>query len=297
LNGDAVLGTIPGRAGWSARGVGTMCRLVKVALVAASIAVGSSHFAHAADYEGWYIGINIGGSWSRGDSTQGLNQQAGGCGGGGGGGAGCVIQQRALDGVTTDLSRGNVTGGLQAGYAWRYNFFVVGVEADINYFDFDRTETVKSSFVTGLSTKLITTTTSLNSHYVATVRPRIGLVSTQNVLFYITGGWAFSDQKFTNDTSVLNLGPGGIGTPPNFHAVYTTGSSSKTVGTVWGGGIEYAYMPGRTFKIEYQRISFDNPAATGANTVVTGGSLDGSFLVMNVNPTADIVRFGMNWRL
>jgi outer membrane immunogenic protein len=274
-----------------------MHRLAKLAFVGACIAIGSGHSARAADYEGWYIGINIGGAWARPNSTQGLNQSAGGCGGGGGGGAGCVIQQNALDGIKADQSQGNVTGGFQAGYAWRYNFVVVGVEADINYFDFNNNETVTTSFFTGGSTKVITTATSVKSNYLATVRPRIGLVSTNNILFYITGGWAFSDQTFTNDTSVLNVGPGGIGTPPNFHAIYTTGTSSKTVGTVWGGGIEYAYMPGRTFKIEYQHISFDNPSATGANTVVTGGSLDGSFLVMNAKPTADIVRFGMNWRL
>jgi outer membrane immunogenic protein len=272
-----------------------MYRFAKVAFVAACIA-GSSSFGRAADYEGWYVGLNIGGAWSRGDSTQGLNQP--GCAGGGGGGTGCILQQRAVDGVTTDLSRGNVTGGFQAGYAWRYNFFVVGVEADINYFDFDRTETVSSNIVIpGGATKVLTTTTSLNSHYVATVRPRIGLVSTQNILFYITGGLAISDQEFTNETTILNLGPGGIPPAGAFQARYS-GSSSKTLGTVWGGGIEYAYMPGRTFRVEYQRISFDNPAAFGPNQLSFGlGSLEGSSVVMNVKPTADIVRFGMNWRL
>jgi len=207
-----------------------------------------------------------------------------------------VLQQVSVDSIAPNLKSGRFTGGVQAGYNWQYGFFVLGIEADINYVNLGRTETTPVSWLPNFSgsVRTVTTTASVDSNYVATLRPRIGIVGPYNTLFYATGGFALSDLKYSNDTVITNFGEGGIA--QGALATYNATSSNK-FGYVVGGGFEYAWSPHATIKAEYQHLRFDIPAVTGFNPLLLGGSLDASSLTSRAKVTADIVRIGFNYKL
>jgi outer membrane immunogenic protein len=105
-------------------------------------------------------------------------------------------------------------GGGQIGYNWQVSpNWVLGVEADVQGADISD------------SNALYDTRTNLYG----TVRGRLGY-AVNNVLLYGTGGYAWGRNR-------LNA-PGGIG-----HATHS--------GYAVGGGIEYAFSPGWSTKLEY----------------------------------------------
>lgn len=243
------------------------------------------------NWSGWYAGVSIG--WSHGSTSTQQRLTQPGCAGGGGGGAGCALQQAGVDSVAPNVTSDNITFGAQGGYNKRFNQFLFGVEADLNYVGLTRTSTVSATWVAG-GTKTITTADSVNSNVVFTLRPRVGYIPTEAVLLYLTGGLALSDQKFTNNSNIFNAGPGGIS--PGFNAIYSS-SASNAVGYVVGGGVEYLWSPSMTIKGEYQHLEFSNPASTGANLINVGGSLALSTLTSQSTVKADILRVGANWKL
>jgi opacity protein-like surface antigen len=147
--------------------------------------------------------------------------------------------------------------------------------------------------------KTIATTVALDANdYVATVRPRIGLVATNNSLIYITGGWAFADIGITNKSTVFNQGAGGPGVP--IHATWNSTSSAKNVGYALGVGFEVPVTPGVTFKAEYMHMRFDVSNAVAVNSTDLGGlySLSSAMLTSVYSDfQIDTVRFGLNWKL
>ena len=202
-----------------------------------------------------------------------------------------MLQQEAVDSISPDLEEWSFTGGGQAGYNLRFGAFVIGLEADINYVDFDSTEAPRITWNATNSTRAVTTREKLQSNYVATLRPRIGFVALDNVLIYATGGLAISDQKFSNHTTIVNLGPGGPA--PGLNASYRA-SASESVGYVVGGGLEYALTRTMTFRAEYQHLEFDNPTRTATNAVSIdfGPSLEDSTLTSRSTVSADICALG-----
>ena len=114
-------------------------------------------------------------------------------------------------------------------------------------------------------TTTLTAATSESSHWLATVRPRVG-VARDNWLFYITGGVAFTSATFSQ--SVL------------FSASPSTMAGSVTstlTGWTAGAGVEYGFTSNWLLKAEYLYVGFpsqnlneSNPAfptftATAAN--------------------------------
>ena len=204
-----------------------------------------------------------------------------------------MLQQAAVNSISPDLDNWSFTGGAQVGYNLRFGMFVLGLEADINYLDFDLSESTSVSWTATNSTKVVTSREKVASDYVATLRSRIGFVARGNLLLYGTGGLALSDQEFSNHSTIVNLGPGGPHTGLN--ARYRT-SSSEDVGYVVGGGLEYAFTRSMTLKAEYQHLEFDNPDRTAKNPISFGfGSLEDSTLTSRSTVSADIVRIGVNW--
>ena len=273
-----------------------MFPIIRAALLAPFFIVAAAQLALAQDYSGFYAGLNIGGSHTSARANQSLFSPL--CAaGGGGGGNGCALQQAAINSVAPSLNEGSFTGGGQVGFNWRSGILVIGVEADLNYVDFSRTQTTPVTWVTNNGgQKTVVTVMGFDSdNYVATIRPRIGLVSLNNSLLYITGGWAFADLNFSNNSTVYNQGGGGPNIP--IHATWS-GSSSKNTGYVWGVGFEYPWAPGATFKVEYQHLEFDLPEFTAVNSTNLGGnfSLTNATSTSRSSFSADTIRFGMNWK-
>jgi outer membrane immunogenic protein len=185
------------------------------------------------NWSGFYIGINGGGGSSRDCWT--LNALAG------------IGVPAAGEGCS------NATGGLvggQVGYRWQSTNWVFGLEAQGDWADF------KGSNTSTLFGPLLTNQTKIDA---------IGLFTGQvgyawnNVLWYVKGGAAVTDNKYT-----------GFFTPSNF--VIDTASQTRWGGTV-GTGIEVGFAPGWSVAFEYDHLFMGN----GNNTFTTpvGGFLPG----------------------
>ncbi len=202
------------------------------------------------------------------------------------------------------------TGGVQAGYNYqfspRYSWggagLVIGAEADAQYMDVHRTDTLSNTTLYGpLDTPGTTPTTRVNQYagdldFLGTVRGRVGFAY-NTLLIYGTGGYAYGDVQ----RRVTYYGPNAPTTP------YFTGESNgMRSGFVYGGGVEYAvptgswlnrfnvfHASGVTIKAEY--LHYDLGADTLNFPGVNGGSTIGGYTT-RVRTDGDLVRGGINYK-
>jgi high affinity Mn2+ porin len=138
--------------------------------------------------------------------------------------------------VSTNSVFSGVIGGVQGGYNVQMpSGLVLGVEADLtfpNYF---------------ISNKIVSTLTGAHSEvveafdYAGTVRGRIGYAS-GHWLVYATGGFAFAGERFVNTPDVGGTDQKHINVRPGWAA---------------GAGVEYAFAPHWSVKLEYLYSQFD----------------------------------------
>lgn len=121
-----------------------------------------------------------------------------------------------------------IFGGGQIGYNFQFSpNWVVGIEADVSAADFNDTTTVGG--FTGRSSMDV----------FGTVRGRIGYAF-NNLLLYGTGGFAWGNNQLT-----VNPAPAGITSVSRVHTGYAAGA-----------GVEYAFSPNWSAKVEYLYLDF-----------------------------------------
>ena len=125
-------------------------------------------------------------------------------------------------------------GGFQVGYNWQFGHFLVGVEGNFDWAVFGRPNIP-------LSTPLGPVQASATQNWISTLAGRFGITS-DKWLYYgkVGGGWA-------EDRASLSL-PNGT----------SWSGSSTSGGWVAGGGIEYAFKPNWTVKLEYDYLGLGN---------------------------------------
>jgi outer membrane immunogenic protein len=168
------------------------------------------------NWSGFYIGGNIGSDWA---SLQkaGIDTDTT---------VSAVRNAQIVSTASLGLRPVSVIGGVQAGYNWQSGIFVFGIEADANALN------LKNNVVnTTLVPLPVSATDSFSSNYLVTVRPRVG-VTFGPALFYVTGGLAVGNEKYTQ-LIVQNLGA----------SFYTGTISSTLTGYTAGAGVEYAFAP------------------------------------------------------
>jgi len=161
----------------------------------------------------------------------------------------------AVPGTSIKPSGGMFGGTL--GYNIQTGMIVLGIEGDFDW------SGLSGSVACGVGVNCET-----SSDWLATVRGRIGY-SFDRWMPYLTGGGAFGDVKATASAPLLGA---------------AVSSSSTQAGWTLGGGVEFAFMPNWTAKVEYLHVdlgSFDTGPAP---------------LVNSVSYKQDIVRAGLNYR-
>ena len=161
----------------------------------------------------------------------------------------------------------NLAGGFvggQIGYNWQAmgSPWVFGIELDSSWADIGRSGVV----ATGAGVISI----SSRAHYMGTLRPRIGYAWDRTML-YATGGLAW-----INNTATVNatVGP--------FAAAL---SSNRThLGATIGGGVEHAFAPNLTGKVEYLYTAYGRE--TYFQNIVGGFS---------ANASAHTLKLGLNY--
>src|SRR5882672_6321449 len=156
-----------------------------------------------------------------------------------------------------DVSGGMIGGTV--GYNWQFGTWVLGFEGDIDWAN------VKGSSNTAACLGGATGCSSENT-WLGTARGRLGYAF-DRFLPYITGGAAFGEVKATH---------------PGF-----PGASSTQVGWAAGVGIEYAFAPNWSAKVEYLHYDLGS-FQCGLNCNFAGSD--------NVSFSANAIRGGINFR-
>jgi outer membrane immunogenic protein len=159
-----------------------------------------------------------------------------------------------------DLDIDGAFAGGQVGFNYQINQFVLGAEADIQWSD------IEGSCVAGVCGGGGPPDTAQEIDWFGTLRGRLGYAAGE-WMPYITGGWAFGEATRTT----------GAGGGVSF--------DNDISGWVAGAGVEWAFAPNWSAKLEYQYLDF------GDETYVFPVGLD---------PIVDLsfstVRVGLNFQ-
>ena len=173
--------------------------------------------------------------------------------------------------------------GGQFGINYQVNWFVAGIEADLDWIG-----GVKNATYTAPANGFVTNsdTQSAGLEWLGTVRARAGYAFDRAWLF-ATGGLAYGRVTATSS------GSGSDGTNTD---LFSGGASGIRTGYAVGGGLEYAFTNNFTFKAEYLYYNLGTAtyAVTPANTIAAGEGL-----IINASQKFDgsLVRLGLNWKL
>lgn len=158
-----------------------------------------------------------------------------------------------------------VIGGVHGGYNWRLpSGLLFGVEADLTFPNYLPSNSIASTISTP-NTDLVE-----QWDYVGTVRGRIGY-ATSHWLFYATGGFAFLGERFV-PLPAVGVEAKHIGVRPGWAA---------------GAGVEYAFAPHWTVRLEYLYSQFDRANVTFPSGIRYTSTNDLQMLRLGLNRKID----------
>ena len=244
----------------------------------------------APNWTGFYIGGNVGYGWgTANDGISFLQSQAPSAG---------FASLTASD--NNRLSR--AIGGIQAGYNWQAQNYLVGIEADIQASGKWGSSTYGGTIIdTAVAAGNTGTITSAGEiEWFGTVRGRIGVTS-DRWLVYGTGGLAYGEVK-TNGNVLPAIS---LAILPTFPIVWN--DSATKVGWTLGAGVENAILSSNwSWKIEYLYIDLGKINAGVSGGVGNcygppGGPCNGplgtpAFGTVTTRITDNIIRLGVNYK-
>jgi outer membrane immunogenic protein len=183
------------------------------------------------------------------------------------------------------------TAGVQLGCNWQSSNFVAGIETDFDYMGLHKNvSTIFPNPPVNPAIQSVTTNTSFATHWLYTLRGRLGLVAQNDWLLYVTGGLAVTrinyNSSYNNSLAALPiLLESEAVSAAVTRAGWTVGAGveRKIVGTKWSGKIEYLYA------------GFGSLNTSGQ--VITGGVPNGIFLNNHVPFNVQVLRVGLNYSL
>jgi outer membrane immunogenic protein len=167
-------------------------------------------------------------------------------------------------GRTRDFDMNGIVGGITAGYNWqtRGSAFVFGLETDFSFSGVKGGDDDPAWGCGGLPC-------TASVKWFGTVRPRAG-IAVNNALFFVTGGWAFGNVEATSGSM------GGT----------VEGSSEFQSGWTVGAGMEWAFSPRWSAKVEYLHVDLGDFVY----------KFSGATPISVQNLQFDVVRLGVNYR-
>jgi outer membrane immunogenic protein len=196
-------------------------------------------------WTGFYIGANLGYGWGDGSGT--IRHVS-------------VAPVGARGPLSGDGD--GILGGIQIGYNWQTGPFVIGFETDF------QATGAEGSFTGRAGPVLYRGTTE--TPWFGTIRGRVGYAA-DRWLFYFTGGGYYAENKAT-----------GIASRPGAVAAFST--TEDGWGWTVGGGVEWAFAPNWSAKLEYLYLATPDNVPTRPGT-----RLDG-------NTDTHVFRVGVNYR-
>lgn len=249
-------------------------------------------------WAGFYVGANAGYGWGKSDVGYSPNDPAA---------ASFFSNAGAFTGATpipTSFNTSGALGGIELGYNWQVEQkWVLGLETDFDWSGIKGSSTATGTLVaTGAP---FTVSANQNLEWFGTVRARAGYLPADNLLTFVTGGFAYGRVSQSGNYVNDNPGLGSIGNQTGGFIVNCgfgvvtcfTGSSSKVVpGWTAGSGFEYAILKNVTVKAEYLYVSLNAKSTTETNLTPPGGFTPGSFNANFNSMGINILRVGANYR-
>jgi len=235
-------------------------------------------------WTGFYAGVNAGAAFSGSDLPR-YSEGTGFVG----------LNPGTLNGFQRSREQTGFVGGGQLGYNHQVGRIVLGIETDIQYARLDRRRSGTGTFPNlpiGITDNDSLTARS-RLDYLGTVRGRIGVLPSERLMVYATGGLAYGD--VTTRTAYTDIGtgsffPGGVNVIP-----YAGSRSATQVGYVAGGGIEYAFTNHLSAKIEGLYADLGSSSVTARYTGTGGTGPTDTYTVREPNRFG-LVRAGLNYR-
>jgi outer membrane immunogenic protein len=246
-------------------------------------------------WTGFYVGVNGGYGWKDTTATYTPNDPAahfGTCSG--------FFGSTCIPPASFNMS-GGLAGG-QVGYNWQLGpRWLVGLETDI---DWSRIQgSGNSSFVLGsYGPGMFTASETVRSF--GTIRGRIGLIPTGQLLLYGTGGLAYGNVGRSAVMPGSAPGVGGVssggfsyscGTASGMANCFSATSSQIVTGWTVGAGGEYLFANNLSLKAEYL---FVNLGRSAINTIATSavGLTPASFTSNFGTVSFNVVGLGLNYK-
>ena len=233
-------------------------------------------------WTGCYGGVNGGAAWERSNINDSISGTTGGA---------------FIDELSRELSPNfhpvGGTAGVQLGCNWQSSNFVAGIETDLDYMGLQKNvSTVFPNPPVDPTLQSVTTNTSFATHWLYTLRGRLGLVAQSDWLFYVTGGLAVTRINYTSSYTNIVLGAAPfiledeVASATATRAGWTVGAGveRKIAGTKWSGKIEYLYAGFGSLNTASQLF--------GGGTVPTG-----IFFNNHVPLNVQVLRVGFNYSL
>ena len=163
--------------------------------------------------------------------------------------------------ATTSNSFGGPIGGLQIGYNVQLpSPIVLGFEADVSFPNYIDGNSVISTLATAKSYVIE------QMDFTGSARGRLGYAAGP-WMFYATGGLAFTGERFLNTPAVGN----------------DEKKLGMRLGWAAGGGVEVAFAPHWSFKLEYLYSEFQNGGVQFASGAATASTLNFQSLRVGLN--------------
>jgi outer membrane immunogenic protein len=214
-------------------------------------------------WTGFYVGANVGGAWASGTLSGNFTTPAP--------PAPSAPTAPPAKGTATaapydptlsmSASNSGVIGGGQLGYNWQIGAFVLGGE-----WDFDWPSLNASGSIGNL-------TATVNTNWVDILAARFGLAA-DNWLWYgkAGGGWAHNRATLTNVVTGAQLS-----------------QSNTNSGWLLGAGVEYAFAPPWTVKLEYDYLGLNRWTL---NSTMSALNADG----LSVKRQINMLTVGLNYK-
>ena len=192
-------------------------------------------------------------------------------------------------------------GGVQTGYNLQWGSLVAGLETDIQ---FSTQRNISSSLCPGAvcnpiisanvgSDVPVTVDHTHNLDWFGTVRGRLGMALTPDIVAYGTGGLAVGGISHSASIAIggITAGIDAVGNPTGTPMTFT--SRSAKTGYAVGGGIETHLGGNVTGKIEYLHMSFPSDTAIGSTNTQNTPPIA---ISVASHVTDDIIRLGLNYK-
>jgi outer membrane immunogenic protein len=215
----------------------------------------------AFSWTGCYIGADVGGAWSRQNTS--INP--------------VNVNQGVVSG---DISGSSAIGGPYLGCNYQFaGGWVLGAEGDVSWATLNGTATGPNLFPNGASAGPGGVSWDSNTDWVASARARFGYAVVPNVLAYGTGGAAWTRTNYSGLDQFNNA------------SFLTTSFSDTRAGWVAGAGVDWApWSNNWILRFEYLHYQFGGVSSTAAFN-------SGSFTTFNFGDLKiDTVRTGLSYK-